>query len=348
MQNILEALDRGIATQMGKAGDPLRTQKGGLVLNPVGHWDFIKWIVLSNVLAELKRNGTRFIFYSHMNNPAGKVSDELKGLFEEEISKAKKEKRPEPVFMILLGDNRGERGGLYADITYLDGRKTTQIVEKPAFTKETSEAVDKMSKEELPKLYPYFNTGMFFLSVDGLVNQLNLPDEYDKKLSFEELTQIVNAIDIPVYMDVKETEDEIDGVKYIYVGLQLERYSGDFTAIWPYIAVVIDRDDQFVPIKTPNEIDLSGDIGKEKMRILAKALQPVKDYLASGKTMAPEEVGKDDGTVGLLIEQLKEAIELGNKTAIRTVSGLLKEKGQIGLVLLIKELRLNDEGQCFS
>ncbi|MDP8229519.1 MAG: HEAT repeat domain-containing protein [Candidatus Gorgyraea atricola] len=334
MQNTIEALDRGIATQMGKAGDPLRTQKGNLVFNPAGHWDFIKWIVLSNVLAELKRNETKFIFYSHMNNPAGKVSDELKGLFEEEIIKAKKENRPEPVFMTLLGDNRGEKGGLYADITYLDGRKTTQIVEKPAFTKEASESVDKMSKEEVSRLYPYFNTGMFLLSVDGLFNQFKLSDEYDKKLSFEELTEIVNAVDIPVYIDVKETEETIGATEYIYVGLQLERYTGDFTTIWPYIAVVIDRDDQFVPIKTPNEVDLAGEVGKEKMRILAEALQPVKDYLASGENVA---------TAGLLMQQLQEAIESGNKIAVRTISGLLIEQGQAALNLLKEELKSSDD-----
>lgn len=275
MVEILDALERGIVYQSGQAGQFLRKQDGSLSLNPPGHWDFLKWLVLSNTLAELKRDGTELIFYSHLNNPAGKVDDSLKGLFLEKIEEAKREGHPVPVCLILLVENRGEKGGYFVKVTDPGGKEKLRIVENIAVPDE----IKQMSQKELSRNIPYFNSGMVFFSVIQLLKAFDLPDDYDQVLKLEQVITKVNAVDVPVYIDVKETEEEIGGVKYIYVGLQLERYSGDLTAIWPWVPVVIPRDRDFIPIKTLDQVDLRKKCGRKNMRLLAKALEPVKEYL---------------------------------------------------------------------
>jgi len=205
-----------------------------------------------------------------MNNPAANLKRAFKGIFYEEIEKARKEGKPLPVAMFLLGENRGEKGGLFAEVHYDDGRKIKQLVEGIAlptlikllikdenklgpFTSSEkgtlrdefglTEFDEQTRTNKMIELFPYFNTASFMLSVDGLLELFNLSEDYDKNTSFEEVVRRVDKIThrLPTYMDLKtETESGLSGY-------QFERIYGDITTVAPWIAVVVDRARNFAP-----------------------------------------------------------------------------------------------------
>ncbi|HNW40091.1 MAG TPA: UTP--glucose-1-phosphate uridylyltransferase, partial [Candidatus Omnitrophota bacterium] len=260
-------LNRGIAYEQGKAGQILRLNSGAPVVNPPGHFDFIRYLAVSGVLGALHRDGVRFVFHSNLNNPAANVTDLLKGAFESEIQKAKAEGRPEPVSMFLLGENRGEKGGLLAEVIYENGKHVTQLVEGIALTAEANQLINEAVKNKtLAKIFPYFNTATFFLNIEALMDLFNLPK--DNELTLEERIKLVDVVtaQVPVYMDLKE---EADG-EMILVGYQLERIYGDITAIAHWVPAVVNRDKHFIPVKEMADIQ-----NAEKMKTLAGVLKSV-------------------------------------------------------------------------
>jgi len=262
--NILISLDKGIELEKGKAGQELKLNDGQIVFNPAGHWDFIKWLVLSGTLAKLKRNNVTFLFHSNINNPAAKLNNILKGFFINEIEKANKEGFQVPVTLIEVAKNQGERGGIIAKVRYENMIKK-QIVEEPAMRK-----IQNIDLKELKSKYPYFNTGTYMVYLPELMKKIGLADDYDKKMKFEEIVEIVNSLEVPLYITVKEKKDVLDdGTKVILVGLQLERYSGTLTQLWPWVPVLINRDEEFIPIKKFE------DLTEDKMSLLAKSLNNI-------------------------------------------------------------------------
>ncbi|MCX5709822.1 MAG: response regulator [Candidatus Omnitrophica bacterium] len=172
--------------------------------------------------------------------------------------------------MWLLGENRGEKGGLFCGVDYPQ-KRIFQILEGCAFAPELKRLIDALTKEDLNLLaedkevlvkhgilefskanrlqefirrFPYFNTASFFLYVEGLMDFFNLEPNYDRKLPFNEIVRRVDArtAELPIYLN-RETNDGLPGV-------HLERLFGDFTIVAPSSFVVVPRDEHFVPIKT--------------------------------------------------------------------------------------------------
>lgn len=260
---ILISLDKGIKLQKGKVGQELKLQDGRIVFNPAGHWDFIRWLILSGNLAKLKRNGVEFLFHSNLNNPAAKLNNVLKGFFINKIERAYKEGFQIPVSLVEVAENRGERGGIIAQVKYSNGIVKKQIIEEP-----TMKEIENINLKELKLKYPYFNTNNYIIYLPELMKKLNLPDNYDDVMKFEEIAKIVNNFEVPVYISPKEKKDILkDGTKVILVGLQLERYSGAITQLWPWVPLLVNRDDQFIPLKNFEDITLNN------INLLAKALK---------------------------------------------------------------------------
>ncbi|HNX82781.1 MAG TPA: UTP--glucose-1-phosphate uridylyltransferase, partial [Candidatus Omnitrophota bacterium] len=256
------ALRRGIDAEKGHAGEMVTKEDGSVIVNPPGHFDFIRYLGISGVLLEAKNQGIRYIFHSNINNPAAHVAEFIVGAFENEVLKARAEGRAEPVSMFLLGENRGEKGGLLAKVMYNDGREVVQLVEGCALTSEAAKLIDAAAKEKrLAEFFPYFNTATFLLNVDALIALFNL----EEGLSIEERIARVDALTamLPVYMDLKE---EKDGDR-ILVGVQLERIYGDITSVAPWVPAIVDRDRHFVPVKEAKDIQDS-----VKMELLARLL----------------------------------------------------------------------------
>ena len=100
------------------------------------------------------------------------------------------------------------------------------------------------------ELFPYFNTASFLLSVDGLMELFNLPENYDRTISFEEIVNKVDRVtrQLPMYMDSKkEAESGLEGY-------QFERIYGDVTTVAPWVAAVIDRNRNFAPLKEEEDL----------------------------------------------------------------------------------------------
>jgi predicted dehydrogenase len=262
-EEILVSLDKGIELQKGKTGQELKLNEGSIVFNPAGHWDFIKWLVLSGTLAKLKRKRVDFLFHSNLNNPAAKPDDILKGFFINEIEKFSRDRLPIPVSLIEVAENRGERGGIIAKVKSETGTKT-QIIEEPAMKKFNN--IDDGFKHK----YPYFNTNTYLIYIPELMKKLGLKEDYDKTMNFKEIADLMNNLKVPVYISVKEKQDILeDDTNVILVGLQLERYSGALTQLWPWIPVKINRDEEFIPIKKFE------DITQNKLNLLSSALKEV-------------------------------------------------------------------------
>ncbi|MCX5710038.1 MAG: UTP--glucose-1-phosphate uridylyltransferase, partial [Candidatus Omnitrophica bacterium] len=172
--------------------------------------------------------------------------------------------------MWLLGENRGEKGGLFCGVDYPQ-KRIFQILEGCAFPPELKRLIDALTKEDLNLLaedkeflvkhgilefskanrlqefirrFPYFNTASFFLYVEGLMDFFQLTADYDRLLAYDEIVRRVDAViaHFPAYM----IQDKIEG----FPGFRLERLFGDITSMAPWVPLVVDRDEHFIPVKS--------------------------------------------------------------------------------------------------
>jgi hypothetical protein len=339
-QEKIEALERGVELQRSKVGEPLRKSNGMIITNPPGHWDFIRWLILSGKAAELSRKNIPFIFHANMNNTAARISPEMKGLFAEMIDEARRNGESIPVAAVGVCENRGERGGfLLFRINKDTGKRELVILDKQGWNKEFKDKVNKLSDEDLKEMFPYFHSASILFSIDGLIKAFGLEKDYDKQLTIEDIANRIMAKEPQSYVDLKETEDiDHQGRRVILIGAQIERNIGDITHILPYVSVIIDRDNEFVPIKTTNETDPETKEGRSRLKWTADANRDKLPYLFD-KTSYSDKISAISNVIsGLLRSNVSDAafvdnISLSNRALIKKF--LLDEKNRAVLEVLL-------------
>ncbi|MFC1566965.1 hypothetical protein ACFL4A_03895 [bacterium] len=265
-----------------KAGEAVKDAAGEYIENPPGHWDVIRHLAISGMLQEAQENKQEFVMCSNMNNPSAKVDPVVAGIFKKIISDARTNNKPKPISMFLLGENRGEKGGLLAKVTYQLDEGTTeervQLVEGCAATNALNKRITELSeKGELASEYPFFNTATFLLNVEGLINLFNLNNgDTTVKTRTDKVDRVTGTV--PVYVGIKEQKIKIKTTdaaglalekEVIVPSWQMERICGDITQIAPWAACVIDRDKDFIPTKQPKDVT-----NKDTMRLLSQNMVP--------------------------------------------------------------------------
>lgn len=330
------ALRKGIDSQKDMAGQMVVARNGEPVVNPPGHWDFVRDLALSGVLGVMDAKKVDMVFHSNLNNPVASIPDYIKGAFQSKIMEARKAGQPEPVAMFLLGDNRGEKGGLLAKVRYSDGREVVQLVEGIGLTPEALAKINQADKDgKLTEVFPYFNTATFLLNVRGLMKLFNLEENYQTNLTRDEILKRVDDVTarVPVYMDLKE---EQDGDR-ILVGYQLERIYGDLTSIAPWVPAAVDRDVHFVPVKEEKDIKDAEKMAQTAAIINGRAftagavttrlLEPVKKAIAFGTSGWRGKWMLDDG------QELDFTI--GNiRRVVQGIASYYKDSIKTGVVLI--------------
>ena len=101
---------------LGKLGDPAKGADGADLINPPGHYYFVRSLVVSGLMAKLKRQGHAFIYHSNMNNFGAILNDEydaLRGLFGKRIIEARTNHQPVPMTLVEIVANDFNRIGTY-------------------------------------------------------------------------------------------------------------------------------------------------------------------------------------------------------------------------------------------
>jgi dTDP-4-dehydrorhamnose reductase len=236
-------------------GKVARRQNGEIITNPPGHYAFIRQMVISGVLARLKREGVQMIYHSNMNNFGAVVNEEYdasKGLFWEEINKARKAGRKIPMSMVEVVDNDHTETGSYPAL--VNGNFSLLRAEM-------------MPKGVDIEQFNYFNTGNYFFYIDAILSKLGLSENYDQQLNknaialrFDTVFDIKPIVSRKIYEDLEQS-----GQTNPVMTLQIERYLDDLLAQAPVVVVRVPND-RFIAVKTEDEFK------KEKER-LTRALQ---------------------------------------------------------------------------
>ncbi|MFH1868447.1 MAG: hypothetical protein ABH843_05705, partial [Candidatus Omnitrophota bacterium] len=248
------ALAKGIKYEEGYPGRPLILGDGNVAVCPPGHFGFIKCAIIDGVLAQLKRNGVKYILHANMNNLPGSIIDPaIVANFDKACEDAKKDKKPLPVMLVELAENRGELGGFPAEVKEPGQKPYIRVIERASWPK------------DMPaRRFPHFNTANYIFSVDALLGLYGLSDDYDKEPDFKTenfIERLDHAVDIPYVPSDEIVDASVGDAEYLVY--RIEQFLSDLTTVSGkenrVLWLEVERDKRFIPTKLPHDLDMYGE-----------------------------------------------------------------------------------------
>ncbi|MDD5348282.1 MAG: PHP domain-containing protein, partial [Candidatus Omnitrophica bacterium] len=115
-----------------------QTPEGRPIYLSYGSWGFLRGLILSGAILDLRKSKVRFILHSNINNLCSQMDPYLLGYFISLIEDAEKNGQEAPLCLAELTDYNtgyGEAGGAAVSITGTDGRVSHRILHHDAWKK---------------------------------------------------------------------------------------------------------------------------------------------------------------------------------------------------------------------
>ncbi|MDD4013847.1 MAG: UTP--glucose-1-phosphate uridylyltransferase, partial [Candidatus Omnitrophica bacterium] len=245
---------QGPTKVMDKKGTPVTVNGEELFATP-GAWGYIKWLVISSKLRQLRKDKIRYISHSNVNNPVESVDAATLGYFDHMAEEARKNGREEPLALVQLGqrmrrvgpDGRElwERGGAAVEIEYADGSQERRVVHQDRWPEDS---------DFLSSTNDNYNLANYIINLDRLWEIFGLEDLealYDgdkagetdfKKILAERVAEVEREKKISPILRVR---DIMGGDKGVFIDYALD----DLTLLGDWLACHVDRKDHFVSLK---------------------------------------------------------------------------------------------------
>lgn len=256
-----------------------------------GAWGFVKWLVISGKLRQLRRDDVRYLSHSNVNNPAEGVDAGMIGYFDSMVEKARESGSEEPLTLVQLaqrikrvspdGREEWERGGAAVEIEYEDGTRERRVVHQDRWPEE---------HEFLSEAKNNYNLANYIINLDRLWEIFGLddfeqfygsPEGADKDLRSLLASRVDEIERQKGITPILRTRDVPDGQRGVFIDYALD----DITLLGRWLACQVDRKDHFVSLKGFGDIFQYGNahVLARKMKQIEldiyRADNPVVDYL---------------------------------------------------------------------
>lgn len=223
------------------------TMNGRDLYTTSGAWGFIKWLVLSGKLKELKGSGVKYLTHSNVNNPIERLDPKLLGYFDDMVENAGGPGNA-PICLFEVGDYREERGGTAVEIKYKNGKTVSRIVHQDRWPEDLPHGSTFKGKNN----YSFANC---IINIDGLWDAFGLEEFYkqdgqEQGLSAEERFRRLARHELEI--ESKKGVEPVlrrKSVTETSAGAYTDYVLDDLTLMGKWEGVRVDRNKHFISIK---------------------------------------------------------------------------------------------------